>query len=78
MSWLNLLPRELEPGDHWSDDDPPQIVESVEPVESPSHCRIIFEDGTDLVWPWEAPRRIWRMDEWKPLWEDTKPKPEFL
>lgn len=55
--FLNLLPKELEPGDQWDDG---QIVESVEPVESEMQCRIIFMDGTDVVWPWEAPRRIYR------------------
>jgi hypothetical protein len=55
--FLNLMPRELEPGDQWDDG---VIVESVEPVESEMQCRIIFTNGADIIWPWEAPRRIYR------------------
>jgi hypothetical protein len=57
MRFFNLLPRELAPGDQWDDG---QIVESIEPWESSSQCLIMFQDGTSIVWPWEAPRRIYR------------------
>jgi hypothetical protein len=57
VSWLNLLPKELEPGDHWDDG---QVVDSVEPVESAMNCRIVFTDDTSIIWPWEAPRRVYR------------------
>lgn len=76
MTWLNLLPFEMQPGDIWGADD--LIIESIEPVESPSHCRIIFANGDDKVWPLEAPMRIYRDDTPSPHWEDVKPKEKFL
>jgi hypothetical protein len=63
MTWLSLLPHEMQPGDHWGAEEETgswRIIESIEPVESPSQCRVLFTDGTDKVWPLEAPMRMWR------------------
>jgi len=56
MRWLSLLPEELEPGDLVFG----SFIESIEPVESSEHILIVFEDGTDKVWPWRAPVRAGR------------------
>ena len=56
MKYLDLFPEELEPGDYlWE-----KWVESVEPVESPKHCLIVFSDETSREWPLDAPVRIGR------------------
>lgn len=60
MTFLNLLPKELEPGDDWDG----RIFDYMEPVDRPEleriNCRLVFQDGSVRLWHTEAPMRIYR------------------
>ena len=74
MKWLSLMPEELEPGDFVFN----RVIESIEPVESAMECLIVFEDGSDRRWPWQAPVRAGRSEGLGPATEDVVIKGEFL
>jgi hypothetical protein len=61
MSFLNLFPREMEPGDDWDG----RVFDHVEPMIDPQperrlNCVMVFQDGTTRLWHTDAPMRIYR------------------
>jgi hypothetical protein len=60
MRWLSLFPHEMQAGDTWGGEEPMKKIVSIEPVESPEHCLVVFDDDTEQVWPLRAPVRIGR------------------
>lgn len=59
--FLNLMPRELEPGDDWDG----RIFDHIEDMEEPQpesrlNCLLVFQDGTEQFWHTDAPIRIYR------------------
>jgi hypothetical protein len=60
-SFLNLFPKELEPGDDWDG----RIFDHVEYMWEPDlehrlNCYLFFQDGTNRPWHTDAPIRIYR------------------
>ena len=59
--FLNLLPKEMEPGDQWED----RVFDHFHEVENPVpdkrlDCCVVFRDGTAKFWHTAAPVRIYR------------------
>jgi hypothetical protein len=70
VKWLSLFPLEMERGDFVFD----KWLESIEPVEGPDHCMLVFEDDSTKIWPLAAPVRVGRRSGW----EDESVNPKYL